>query len=66
MFMICGYDFCKDENTLNPTPLSSSNYNFTMLKNGIFSHWYVTNDGEYSYSPGHASEIADAGGRREV
>lgn len=50
MFMICGYDFCKDENTLNPTPLSSSNYNFTMLKNGIFSHWYVTNDGEYSYS----------------
>lgn len=51
MFMICGYDFCKDENTLNPTPLSSSNYNFTMLKNGIFSHWYVTNDGEYSYSP---------------
>ena len=51
MFMICGYDFCKDENTLNPTPLSSSNYNFTMLKNGIFSHWYLTNDGEYSYSP---------------
>lgn len=50
MFMICGYDFCKDENTLNPTPLSSSNYNFTMLKNGIFSHWYVTNDGEYPYS----------------
>ena len=51
MFMICGYDFCKDENTLNPTPLSSSNYNFTMLKNGIFSHWYVTNNGEYPYSP---------------
>lgn len=50
MFMICGYDFCKDENTLNPTPLSSSNYNFTMLKNGIFSHWYITNDGEYPYS----------------
>ena len=50
MFMICGYDFCKDENTLNPTPLSSSNYNFTMLKNGIFSHWYVTNDAEYPYS----------------
>lgn len=50
MFMICGYDFCKDENTLNPTPLSSSDYNFTMLKNGIFSHWYVTNDGEYPYS----------------
>ena len=50
MFMICGYDFCKDENTLNPTPLSSSNYNFTMLKNGIFSHWYVTNNAEYSYS----------------
>lgn len=50
MFMICGYDFCKDENTLNPTPLSSSDYNFTMLKNGIFSHWYVTNDGEYPYN----------------
>jgi hypothetical protein len=48
--MICGYDFCKDENTLNPTPLSSSNYNFTMLKNGIFSHWYVTNNAEYPYS----------------
>lgn len=50
MFMICGYDFCKDENTLNPTPLSSSNYNFTMLKNGIFSHWYATNNAEYPYS----------------
>ena len=50
MFMICGYDFCKDENALNPTPLSSSSYNFTMLKNGIFSHWYVTNDAEYPYS----------------
>lgn len=50
MFMICGYDFCKDENALNPTPLSSSNYNFTMLRNGIFSHWYVTNNAEYPYS----------------
>lgn len=50
MFMICGYDFCKDENALNPTPLSFSNYNFTMLKNGIFSHWYVTNNAEYPYS----------------
>ena len=50
MFMICGYDFCKDENALNPTPPSSSSYNFTMLKNGIFSHWYVTNDAEYPYS----------------
>lgn len=50
MFMICGYDFCKDENTLNPTPLSSSNYNFSMLKNGIFSHWYATNNAEYPYS----------------
>ena len=44
MIGILGYDFCCDENVLNPSPLKKSAYNTTRLTNGIFSHWYVTND----------------------
>jgi hypothetical protein len=49
MFFICGYDFLKDENTLNPSPLTISQYNSIKLENGIFSHWYVTSDGNAEY-----------------
>lgn len=51
MFFICGYDFYKDENTLNPSPLNIAEYNFVQLENGIFSHWYITSDGNHQYSP---------------
>lgn len=51
MLMICGYDFCKDENTLNPSPLRSATYDTTRLENGIFSHWYATRDTSSNYSP---------------
>lgn len=50
MLMICGYDFYKDENTLNPSPLRSGTYNSVTLENGIFSHWYVTKDVSSEYS----------------
>ena len=49
MFMICGYDFCKDENALNPSPLRNSTYNTVKLENGVFSYWYVTRDVTSAY-----------------
>ena len=56
MFVICGYNFCKDGNTLDPSPISQTSYNSVKLENGIFSHWYVTNDVSQPYS----SEIPTA------
>lgn len=50
MFFICGYDFYKDENSLNPSPLNITSYNSVKLENGIFSHWYVTENGNEPYS----------------
>ena len=50
MFAILGYDFCRDENALNPSPLRNANFNSTKLENGIFSHWYVTKDVTSPYS----------------
>ena len=50
MFIICGYDFCRDENALNPSPLRNVSYDSVMLKNGIFSHWYITHDVDSPYS----------------
>lgn len=50
MFFICGYDFYKDENALNPSPLNVASYNSTKLENGIFSHWYVTENGNEIYN----------------
>ena len=50
MFFICGYDFCKDENALNPSPLNVAPYSSTKLENGIFSHWYITKNGEEIYT----------------
>lgn len=51
MFFICGYDFYKDENTLNPSPLKVAKYDLVQLENGIFSHWYITSDGSVPYNP---------------
>lgn len=51
MFFLCGYDFCRDGNALNPSPLSSSVYKTVELTNGIFSHWNVTRDITSPYSP---------------
>lgn len=50
MFFICGYDFYKDENALNPSPLSVIKYTSTKLENGIFSHWYLTSNGNEIYT----------------
>lgn len=51
MFVLCGYDFCRDGNSLNPSPLSPSIYKTIELTNGIFSHWDVTRDISSPYSP---------------
>lgn len=51
MFFLCGYDFCRDGNALNPSPLSPSTYKTVELTNGIFSHWNVTRDITSPYSP---------------
>lgn len=50
MFFICGYDFYKDENALNPSPLNIAAYDSVKLENGIFSHWYVTANGNEIYN----------------
>ena len=50
MFFLCGYDFCRDGNALNPSPLSPSVYKTVELTNGIFSHWNVTRDITSPYS----------------
>ena len=49
MFYVVGYDFFRDENALNPSPLNKSNFNSIKLENGIFSHWYVTKDVQTMY-----------------
>lgn len=50
MFFLCGYDFCRDGNALNPSPLTQLQYNSIKLENGIFTHWYLTRDIESPYS----------------
>lgn len=49
MFFLCGYDFCRDGNALNPSPLSRNTYTSIQLTNGIFSHWYATRDIDSPY-----------------
>lgn len=51
MFFLCGYDFCRDGNALNPSPLSRSTYERVRLTNGIFYHWNMTRDITSNYSP---------------
>lgn len=50
MFILCGYDFCRDGNALNPSPLTRINYSSVKLENGIFTHWYTTRDVTSPYS----------------
>ena len=50
MFIVCGYNFFRDENALNPSPLRNAIFKSTRLENGIFSHWYVTRDVNSPYS----------------
>ena len=50
MFIVCGYNFFRDENALNPSPLRNVIFKSTRLENGIFSHWYVTRDVNSPYS----------------
>lgn len=50
MFIVCGYNFFRDENALNPSPLRNAIFTSTQLKNGIFSYWYVTRDVNSPYS----------------
>lgn len=50
MFIVCGYNFFRDENALNPSPLRNAIFKSTRLENGIFSHWYVTRDVSSPYS----------------
>ena len=50
MFIVCGYNFFRDENALNPSPLRNAIFTSTKLQNGIFSHWYVTKDVDSPYS----------------
>lgn len=50
MFIVCGYNFFRDENALNPSPLRNAIFTYTQLKNGIFSHWYITRDVDSPYS----------------
>ena len=50
MFIVCGYNFFRDENALNPSPLNNTIFKSTKLQNGIFSHWYVTKDVNSPYS----------------
>ena len=50
MFIVCGYNFFRDENALNPSPLRNDIFTSTKLENGIFSHWYITKDVISPYS----------------
>lgn len=51
MFLMCGYDFCRDNNALNPAPIIVNNYTDVKLSNGLFDHWNVTEDVTSPYSP---------------
>lgn len=49
MFMMCGYNFCKDGNALDPAPIMDNNFKTVRLTNGIFDHWNVTRDVNSDY-----------------
>lgn len=51
MFMMCGYNFCKDGNALDPAPILTNNFKTVRLTNGIFDHWNVTRDVNSDYTP---------------
>ena len=50
MFVICGYDFCADGNSLNPAPILVDSLKNTTLRNGVFDQFYATRDVDSPYS----------------
>ncbi len=50
MIGFLGYNFCKDSNSLDPTPTDINNINYTRVQNGIFDHFNVTKDITFDYN----------------
>lgn len=50
MFTLCGYNFCKDGNALDPAPIVADVFNNIKLTSGIFDHWNVNRDVTSAYS----------------
>ena len=50
MFTLCGYNFCKDGNALDPVPIDANIFDNVKLTNGIFDHWNVNRDVVSDYS----------------
>ena len=50
MIGLIGYNFCADENALDPTPTDVNNITYTRVQNGIFDHFNVSRDTSFDYS----------------
>lgn len=50
MIGLIGYNFCSDNNALDPTPTDINNITRTRLQNGIFDHFNVTRNVTFDYS----------------
>ena len=50
MIELIGYNFCADENALDPTPTVVNNITYTRVQNGIFDHFNVSRDTSFDYS----------------
>ena len=44
MFGFLGYNFLKDINCLDPTPVNITSLNNTKIQNGVFDRVYITGD----------------------
>ena len=50
MIGLIGYNFCADENALDPTPTVVNNITYTRVQNGIFDHFNVSQNTSFDYS----------------
>ena len=50
MIGFIGYNFCSDNNALDPTPTDIGNITRTRLQNGIFDHFNVSRNVTFDYS----------------
>lgn len=50
MIGFIGYNFCSDNNALDPTPTDIGNITKTRLQNGIFDHFNVSRNVTFDYS----------------
>lgn len=50
MIGLIGYNFCADENALDPTPTDVNNITYTRVQNGIFDHFNVSRNTSFDYS----------------